>query len=254
MMNPILAEILKTRMVKSPTGELIPVTDGIATEEGLTLQEIIAEIKAVKTLEVGLRHGVSALFICDALKDVPAAHHIVIDPNQLRDVQGIGLQNLKNAGYIDLLEPHIASSHIVLPQLEEQGRKIDFAFIDASHLFDYTLLEFFYIDRILRIGGVIAFDDASMPGVIKVLRFIVRNRRYTVFRSIPNVMEAKKLNKYRLAKAVLHSLSKLKKIIKPEYLAPDIDYGVVPGARFIAVRKEADDTEHNRPWDAYSDF
>jgi len=35
----------------------------------------------------------------------------------------------------------------VLPRLLESGKKIDFAYIDGWHTFDYTLLDWCYIDR-----------------------------------------------------------------------------------------------------------
>lgn len=253
-MNQLLAEIIRSQKVQTEAGEERSLSSNVSFEEGELLAEIIHSIKAKRTLEVGLFHGISALFILDAIKDNLGAHHIVIDPYQFESGEGIGWNNIKRAGYEGLVKPYFLSSHIVLPKLEAEGITIDFAFIDASHLFDYTLLEFFYIDRILRIGGVIAFDDASMPGVRKVCRFVANNRRYSLFRCQPNHLKPGQALKYDLLRNVCKSLPPLKKITKAEYLQPDIDKGLIPGARLIAFKKDDDDTSNNRPWHAYTDF
>jgi hypothetical protein len=39
-------------------------------------------------------------------------------------------------------------------------------------------MEFFYLDKILTIGGLIVFDDLSWPAVRKVMRYAVTNRGY----------------------------------------------------------------------------
>ncbi len=253
-MNPFLDSVLKTRRVRSPQGGERELGSEISLDEGYLLQEAIQLTQAVTTLEIGLWYGVSTLFICEAISGKPGAHHIVMDPNQFRDCDGIGLNNVKEAGYENIVEFYGQSSHIVLPQLELKGVKVDFAFVDASHLFDYTLLEFFYIDRILRTGGIIAFDDASMPGVQKVIRFIITNRCYKVVQCIPASASWKQMAKHRLLKEVSRICPPLKQLIRPELREPDIDRGFIPGARYVALRKEADDSEDTRPWHFYHDF
>jgi len=46
------------------------------------------------------------------------------------------------------------------------------------HLFDFALVDFFYVDKMLRQGGFVAFHDMWMPSLRKLVSFIVRNRRY----------------------------------------------------------------------------
>src|SRR3972149_5496395 len=145
-MNHILSGILRTGCVKSPEGKLINAHSSITREEGEFLQEIISEIKPEDSLEVGLAYGVSALFICDAIKKTPGYRHIAIDPNQFGGSwgdrwDGIGINNLKEAGYADIIEFYNMPSHHVLPKLAAEGRKIDFAFIDGWHTFDHTLID-----------------------------------------------------------------------------------------------------------------
>ena len=41
-----------------------------------------------------------------------------------------------------------------------ENESLDFIFIDGWHTFDYTLVDFFYSDLLLKIGGIIIIDDA----------------------------------------------------------------------------------------------
>lgn len=239
-MNPVLKEILQTGYVKSVSGELIKLHSGISREGGEFLQEIISRVKPVVSLEIGLAYGVSTLFICDALEKTAATRHIVIDPNQFGGPwgdswEGIGLNNLKRAGYENIIEFHNVPSHLALPQLEAQGIKIDFAFIDGFHTFDYALLDFFYIDRMLRIGGVVALDDAVFPSIRKVCRFIIANRAYSLFR----------------LEGAPHALKTIWRVLKGRFFVTDVRLGLVSGNRYIAFRKEAHDT---RSWDFHREF
>jgi predicted O-methyltransferase YrrM len=252
--NPVLEDILQSRLVRSSTGAVRELSGEVSYEEGLWLQNLIEECEAVKTLEIGLWFGVSALFICEAIANKPGARHIVMDPNQFRDCANIGLDNMKAAGYADILEFYDRSSHIVLPKLEEKGTEIDFAFLDGSHLFDYTLLEFFYIDRMLKVGGIIAFDDFNMPGVQRVCRFVSTNRSYRVVESIEAQINWKQRIKYGVVKSVCQASPSLRKLIRLELQDPDIDRGLMPGARYMAFKKIAHDSEENRPWHFYRDF
>ncbi len=58
---------------------------------------MIREQKPKVSIEVGLANGVSALFLCEALTEVEASKHYVIDPNQSSQWNSIGIQNLECA-------------------------------------------------------------------------------------------------------------------------------------------------------------
>ena len=67
---------------------------------------------------------------------------------------------------------HERKSEYILPKLAEEGNKFDFAFIDGWHTFDHTLIDFFYLNRMLDIGGILVIDDVGMPAINKLSRFI----------------------------------------------------------------------------------
>lgn len=147
------------------------------------LSRLIAERKPKVSLEVGLAFGISALFICEAMSAASEnPKHIVIDPAQHAQAywHGVGLANLERAGYRGFVEFIEKPSQIALPELISAGRKIDFAFIDGEHLFDHALVDFFFVDQLLNVGGVVVLDDTGWPAIRKLARFVAANRSYRV--------------------------------------------------------------------------
>lgn len=183
-MNPVLSDILHSKQTLSGDGtSRIDVHSAISLEEGELLTRLIAERKPPASLEVGLAFGISALFICEALKAAtPQPRHIVIDPAQNAEAywKGAGLANLERAGYRGFVEFIEKPSQIALPELAAAGRKVDFAFIDGEHTFDHVLVDFFFIDQLLTVGGVVVLDDTGWPAIRRVARFIASNRNYKV--------------------------------------------------------------------------
>jgi predicted O-methyltransferase YrrM len=257
-MSQVLDEILRTGFVQSAEGEQVAVHSQIPREEGEFLQKLVREVKPRASVEVGLAYGISSLFICEALAQVGAERHVVIDPYQFEGWKGIGLKNLREGGYEKLIDFRGVSSHLALPQLEAEGLKIDFAFIDGWHTFDYALLEFFYVDRLLRVGGVVVFDDTLYPSVRKVCRYVVTNRAYTVVNRPSGPETRAPWSKTRmLLKAPVIS-PYLNRIAKPEVVEPDEILGL-PAGNYIALRKDGDDvfgdgSGGTRRWDFHKEF
>jgi len=184
-MSQILQEIVNTGMTVLPSGETVKATSYIDESCGALLQKVIREKRPQVGVEVGLAFGISTLYILEALKEVGGKKLIGMDPAQQDDYwRGGGLRNIEVAGYADLYEFHEDTSQQVLPELVKKQQKIDFAFIDGWHTFDHTLIDFFYIDRMLSVGGVVIFDDVGYPAIRRVCDFVLTNRDYEVFNSV----------------------------------------------------------------------
>ena len=179
-MNPVIEEVYQAPVARAPFHGLRRVSSAVQYDAGRTLYELVREFGYERTLEVGLAHGLSALFICQAHADRGAGRHIAIDPRQSDRYEGQGLANLERAGLRAYLTVFEEPSYAALPRLQAEGTVLDFAFVDGRHLFDYVLVDFFYIDLMLREGGVVAFDDLWMPGVRRAVSYILRNRAYTL--------------------------------------------------------------------------
>lgn len=253
-MNPLLLNILETGMVQSADGQVVKLDGNITPEEGEFIQGIIDETKPKMSLEIGLAYGVSALFICESLARIPGAHHIIIDPAQFDDRywKGIGLHNLKAAGHGEMIEFYNLPSHIALPKLESEGCQVEFAFVDGAHQFDYVLVDFFCLDKILKVGGIVVFDDVWMPSIQKVCHYVATNRSYKIFRYLPRIPGKNDISwKRRLFKKVANSFDVLGRAFRPEYVEPEIFSSLGLFNRCVAFQKVAAD---NRPWDFHRNF
>lgn len=110
---------------------------------------------AVRTIEIGLGYGVSALFVCEGLRTNgdPTARHVVVDPYQATRFANCGLQFLEEVGVAALVEYHPEQSQIALPRFVGEGRSFHLAFVDGNHRFDGVFLDLVYLGRLLRQEG-----------------------------------------------------------------------------------------------------
>ena len=150
----------------------------IPAEVGCNLYDLVVAERLGRTLEIGMAYGLTTLFFCEAHRQCGSGRHVAIDPCQKTDFLDIGRQNIAAAGldpYLDFLEQ---PDYLALPGLAQRGTQFDLVFIDGLHMFDYTLLDFFYSDLLLEQGGLVAFDDSQLPGVQRVVDFVSTNRNY----------------------------------------------------------------------------
>jgi predicted O-methyltransferase YrrM len=154
---------------------LFPVAVGPA--EGTAIRSWVIQEAAVRTIEVGLGYGVSALFACEGLlaNGGPDARHVVIDPNQDTRFAGCGLQFLEEAGVAGLVEYHAEESQVTLPRLVSEGCRFDLAVVDGNHRFDAVFLDLAYLGRLLRPGGIVFVDDYHLPGIARAVSFFLTN-------------------------------------------------------------------------------
>lgn len=251
-MNSVLSEILNTGATKTADGTgTVKVHSAISVSEGHLLQKLIRQADPTITLEVGLAYGVSALFICDALHVRNGTQHIAIDPNQHGGPwgdswEGIGIANIHRAGYGDIVRLVESPSFRALAELERSGQHLDFAFIDGWHTFDFTIVDFFFIDRMLQVGGVVAFDDSNLPAIRKVCRFVKTNLEYSVVGT--DGPEGTTPLRRRVLERILRN-EPFRRFTRPDVIAPDRSIGLVGSC--IAFRKEGAD---QRSWDHFVDF
>lgn len=182
-MNNTLEQVLRTGRTTDVEGRERRVTGSITRDDCLLLQQQAGFVKARTALETGVAFGVSTLALAEALAESgPGWKLYGVDPDQSRVHGSAALAALRREGLADSFELLEGPSHLMLPKLLERGVTLDLAFIDGWHTFDYTLLDFFYIDKLLRPGGVVLLHDISWPSKQRVLRFILTHRRY---QSIP---------------------------------------------------------------------
>lgn len=218
---PLLEVVFSTSKVFDENGESLPLDSNVSREEALALNLSVRELRPEKSIEIGLAKGVSTLAILGAIDANGFGHHIVCDPFQ-GDYGNAGIEMVSRSGFAQWWEFHRKYAEEVVPSID----KIQFAFVDASHLFDLTLVEFVLIDKKLEEGGVIGFHDTWMPSLRKLLRFILENRAYEVWS--PAALSPTKQKSSLAAKtSVKIGMSKLlgripyaEKLLAPEILEP----------------------------------
>lgn len=181
-MNVILSHILKTNQVSTPDGKTLELHSHLSPIACRVIQAWIAEHRPRRLLEIGLAYGISSLFICDVIAARDDISYHIIDPFQRSAWHSAGLYNLNRAGFENCYIFHEERSELCLPCLLEQRLTLDFALIDGMHTFDHALVDFFYINRMLEIGGIVIFDDLQMPAIRKLVAHIAT---YDCYKPLP---------------------------------------------------------------------
>ena len=158
--------------------DLQTVDSGISLGHASALYEFIKKTKPKTVLEVGMANGISAVAMLQALKENGSGELISIDPYQDSDWGGRGLKLIKECGLAGIHRLIEEPDYLALPRLLEAKQGLDFAYIDGWHTFDYTLVDFWYIDKMLNINGTVAFNDCGMSAVSKVIGFLKTHRDY----------------------------------------------------------------------------
>lgn len=155
---------------------------GLSSRNNLiTLRNLQLDMKATRTLEVGLAHAASALVFTQTTSDIgPGAGstHVAIDPFQSAHLKNAGVRAIEasgNAARFRLIEDF---SDRALPKLLEAGERFDIIYIDGSHLIEDVLIDMHYSTQLLEVGGMMLFDDCADPHVAKALAFARSNLRH----------------------------------------------------------------------------
>ena len=172
--------VLSRGYVELEDGSTRKIADGVTLDEAHQLSDLVQSRDCQVTAETGVACGVSTLAICMGLERSgrPDFRHFGIDPNQLTTYGGAAVQLLRQHGLERHFELLNGPTHLEAPKLLERHVSLDFAFIDGWHTFDYTLLDFFYMDKLLKAGGVLGFHDSYGPAKRKVASFLLTHRRY----------------------------------------------------------------------------
>ncbi len=184
--RPFAVDLLSSGTISSEDGSSTNLAHNIDTDECRFIADIIQRDPAIsKTLEVGCAYGIGSLVICWETQSRPGAHHLALDPFQKAFFKNCGIAHLQKAGlgHFELLEEY---SEFALPRLAQRDAgTYDLVFIDGWHTFDHTLLDMYYANRLLRVGGVMIVDDCTLPGVAKAVAYVTGYPAYRVIDEPP---------------------------------------------------------------------
>jgi predicted O-methyltransferase YrrM len=248
-MNPIVDEIFKAGVVHDNEGNEYPLGSNVDVEEGTYLSDLIAsDASIVKTLEVGCAYGLSALFICDALKDRAGCSHTVIDPRQMDYWHGVGIAHIERSG-IDFVRFILEPSELALPDLlRSEPDSFDLVFIDGWHTFDQVLLDLYYANRLLKVGGYVVADDSNWASVASAVSYF---EKYPAFEPVTSPRlepQTWRQRVARIASAIIPAA--LARTVLPESVYFSI-YQRMRYPSMVALKKIAADT---RSYDWFGGF
>jgi len=198
--SKVLENMLRTGVVLAPDGTQRKLHSNVPLLEGEAIQAWVARCQPRRPLEIGFACGVSSLFICDAIKKSEGVCYDIIDNRRRSEWEGIGIANLQRAGFGGAYRLHEEDSVLCLPRMVSEGRRFDFALVDSWHAFDHTLVEFFYINRMMPPGGVILFDDSHTPGIKKLAAYIDGSDCYERLGLPPELEKRREIRVRRLNK------------------------------------------------------
>jgi predicted O-methyltransferase YrrM len=136
--------------------------------QGRRLYDFVCEHQARQILELGFAHGVSTCYLAAALGALGTGHVLTLDDRSALRRRPTIHELLDRTGLAPLVTPIFASTTYTweLANLIERqsvdGRcapLFDFCFVDGAHSWQVDGLAFFLVEKLLKPGGWMLFDD-----------------------------------------------------------------------------------------------
>lgn len=215
-----LETIYETQTIETNnSGTRIPLHSETSKEQGIFLQRIFDIVKPAKSLEVGFAYGISAMFILEKHRENGSEEkaHLVIEPDSYWGTAAI--HNIEKEGLKKYLQIRNDYSDKILTQLFHENYRIQYAYIDTTKQFDTVLQDFYFINKILDVGGVVILDDCGgvWPGVQRVARFINTLPHYQILARHNKTKNSKKINTVQYLLSFLINMLPFKKRIYPTF-------------------------------------
>ena len=67
----------------------------------------------------------------------------------------------------------VGKSQYTLPSVKE---RVDFALIDGDHMYPSPMIDFYYINQLMNVGGMFVIDDMQIPAVRSLYDFMIVSR------------------------------------------------------------------------------
>jgi predicted O-methyltransferase YrrM len=136
--------------------------------EGERLYRFILESGAQSVLELGFAHGTSTCYMAAALDELGSGTITTMDRLEATDRSPNLAELLERTGLGGYVRPLLANTSYtweLMKLIQEQTvgppgeAPFDFCFMDGAHTWETDGFAFFLIDKLLKPGGWILFDD-----------------------------------------------------------------------------------------------
>jgi predicted O-methyltransferase YrrM len=154
--------------------QLVGDTPNMTLDQASTITHFIRDIGARDILELGFRHGVSTCYMSAALAAMGGGSIVTIDLESARNAKPNIEELLTAVGQRDRVQIFYEPTSYTwrLMKMLEQSPipQFDLCYLDGAHNWFVDALAFFLVDRLLKPGGWIIFDDldwtyASSPAL-----------------------------------------------------------------------------------------
>ncbi len=251
-MTETLKQIFEANSIEvDDSGERHPLHSNTSLGQCLFIEEMFDAVKPQKTLEIGLAMGLSAISILEKHKENGGTEkcHIVSEPHSWK---GIAEHNIEKLGLMKYCDIRYLKSDRVVTDLFLSNERIQLAYIDTTKVVDIVMQDFYFIDKILDIGGVIILDDCGggWPGIQKVARFANTLPHYKIAGKYGKAKRSFKLRLYEKAVAFVISLIPFKQRIFTGYSFKTnhqlgLDYNCIA---FKKISEDKRDWSWDEPW------
>ena len=151
---------------------------GMSPEELVRLHELVLQNKCSNVLEIGMGSGTSSVVMLSALETI-GGRLTSVDPFQTSSFKRAGRERVEQLGHAGRHRLIEKPDYVAMPELVTAGEHFDMVLVDGYHSFDYTLVDMFFADLLLRPGGILAVHDSSWPAVLKSIAFFEAHKDYT---------------------------------------------------------------------------
>jgi predicted O-methyltransferase YrrM len=148
--------------------DVAAIVDGVPhmpKPHGRELYDHVVQYRLQHVLELGTSHGVSACYLGAAVDELGTGKVVTIDRKSAADLEPNIFDLKERTGLGKRIEPLLAERTFTweLKRFLERPDPplFDFVFLDAGHTWDSTGFAFFLVDRMLRAGGWLLFDDLN---------------------------------------------------------------------------------------------
>lgn len=135
----------------------------MTTTQAHRVKKLFAQYDLRNCLELGFMHGKSSTFIAAILREMGGGHLTSIDRPSAKALDPNIETMLARCGlneYVDVFYEETSYNWKLLEFLEQNPRpSFDFCYIDGGHTWERDGFAFHLVEKLLRSGGWVLFDD-----------------------------------------------------------------------------------------------
>ena len=153
--------------------KILPVVSNIphmSRKQGTILYNMILDKEIDSILELGTAHGTGSCYMAAALHEKGGGSVLTIDNKKALDREPNAKELIRKCHLEDYATPLYANTSYnweLMKIIERQTKDgicepvFDFCYLDGAHNFEIDCCAFFLVDKLLKPGGYILFDDLN---------------------------------------------------------------------------------------------